>query len=67
MTCQICMLRNELCSMALSNLYPSDEDSADTIESAASNYTENKLSESNWMLESWERSQNDTQCIQFVR
>ena len=44
MTCQIFMLRKELCSIALSILWPSDEDLAYTMTSAVSNYTRNKCS-----------------------
>ena len=67
MTCQIFMLRKELCTVALSIIYSSDEDLAYTIESATSKCTGKKLSKPNWTLESRERSQNDTQCNQLVR
>ena len=67
MTCQIFMLRKELCALALSILWPSEEDLAYIIESATSKCTGKKLSELNGTLESRERSQNDTKCIQFVR
>ena len=53
--------------MARSYPWPSDEDLAYTMISAASNCTGKKLSEPNWMLESWERNQKDTQCNKFVR
>ena len=47
MTCQIRILRNELCTVALSIGWPSDENLAYTMASAASNYTGKKLSEPN--------------------
>ena len=47
MTCQIFMLRKELCSIALSILWPLDEDLAYTMISATSKCTGKKLSEPN--------------------
>ena len=47
MTCQIFMLRKELCALALSIFWPSDEDLAYTIESATSKCTGKKLSKPN--------------------
>ena len=67
MTCQIFMLRKELWGMAMAYPWPSDEDLAYTMTSAASRCTGKKLSEPNWTLESRERSQNDTQSYKFIR
>ena len=67
MTCQNFMLIRELWAVARSHPWPSDEDLAYTMTSAASNYSGKKLSEPNWILESGERSQNDTQNHKFVR
>jgi len=47
MTCQIFMLRKELCTLALSILWPSDEDLAYTMTSATSKCTGKKISKPN--------------------
>ena len=66
MKCQKSMLIREVWDMATSYPWPSDDDLTYTMASAASNYTGKKLSEPNWMLESGERSQNDTKSYKFV-
>ena len=60
MTCQNFILIRELWDMARWYPWPSDEDLAYTMASATSKCTGKKLSEPNWMLESRERSENDT-------
>ena len=47
MTCQISMLRDELRTVALSTVWPSDEDLAYTMASATSKCTGKKLSKPN--------------------
>ena len=69
MTCQICMLRNELCTVALSILWPLDEDLACTMASAATSYTgKNCLSQIEcWNLENEAKTTrkvtNSTQAV----
>ena len=46
-TCQNFMIRRELCRVATSNIWPSDEDLAYTMTSAISKCTGKKLSEPN--------------------
>ena len=60
MTCQFFMFIRELWRIATSYPWPSDEDLAYNMASATSKCTGKKLSEPNWMLESRERSENDT-------
>ena len=67
MTCQNFMIRTELWSLARSHPWPSDGDLAYTMASATSKCIGKTLSKLNWMLGTREPSQNDTQCIQFVR